>query len=237
VILTICVIATVVVPTHAQNQKKVTVQDYMEYLTKLGKTDPEALQVKEQFEKLSNKKKRKFMYYMNRPEIILEALNTPLEENTKKEFYNGDIVVERKTHTETIENESNPSILDKVASTFVKSASAAPAKQYRHTDVQYAGFFGSVKIAALTNWVQYTVSNGKVVSIQDGDGYCSSYSPVHSWTKSNVSRYIYGNKAHTAIVWHLSPCLIVKPSGISVAFNHHILGFANGGKTYRWYRG
>jgi hypothetical protein len=229
----------------SQVPKVSTSEDYDNYLTKCGETDPEALKVREQFRQLSPEEKGKFMYYLLSPQLLKVVFETPMEEDSRKEFYGGDIVVTNKTKTKImgVEDESTEEngLFSKVISLFVESVYAATAKMYdmRVEHTQDLGVVG-VKTTKLTAWVKYKSKDKRTVaSIQAGNGSCIHWNPLVKYIKDDVSKYILGNKAHTAIVWRVVASVsipFVQTDSMCCSWNHHVLGFANGSKTFRCFK-
>lgn len=220
-------------------QPVMTSEEYEDFLVERGKVDAEALKVKEQFAKLSPKKKGKFLSYISDPKILEETLTTVVPENSSKELYDGDIVVESKTEKEEIEEApaEDKSFATAMTAMFYSSCNAAPAiKTIKLSDTKVIKI-GSVKVASFTVWVLYKAQGSTVKSVVNGNGYFSNWYPV-SIKKNTVSKYVHGNKAQTCIVWQIGPIIVGDLNMSFMSFNRHhdVVGNAQGGKSYRWFK-
>lgn len=231
-----------------QNQKKkerineFTPTSYAKYLLEKGKTDPEYLKAREKFLKFTPAKQQKIMYYINRPQILLDALETTATDNSKKELYGGDIVIKNQTEKTTISEDIDATkeegFWDKLASVFETKSYAAPGvNTIRLTDTRHLEAVG-YPVLHFTVWVVYTAKGNQVTSIVDGGGYYKNNLPVNV-SKNSTSKYIHGNKAQTCIVWYIKP-LVLPNLGLDFynrVWHHDVIGNAQGGKSYRFYEG
>ena len=218
-----------------------TPEDYIQYLTEKGKTESDALKVKAQFQKLPSQKQKKFVEYLNDP-AILKAIFSDVDPNTNKVLYGGDVVI---SHTVTQEETAIPAkeeqregglknIIGMITPLFLSTADAAPAKkQFSLQDKRTVKSYGII-VGCYSVWLKYEASGPTVTKIIGGNGsYTNSY-PCTTITKESCDKYIYGNKAHTAVVWAVT----IGIPGLNFTGNvhHHVLGNASGGKSYRFWK-
>lgn len=217
-----------------------TPQEYIDFLVEKGKTDPEALKVKGQFEKLPTKKQKRFVEYLNDPELV-KALFSDIEPNTEKKLYGGTVVIKHTLEQNEIISDApeEPStglkhIVGMMAPCFLSTVEAAPVKkqfQLKHTKAVEA--FG-INVSWYNVWLKYEAIGTKVTKIIGGNGYYSNVYPCTGISMQSCDKYIYGNKAHTAVVWSVS----IGVPGINATgtVHHHVLGNASGGKSYRFWK-
>lgn len=213
----------------------VTPQDYIDSLSKLGKSNPEMLKTKERFIEFPAEKKQKFMKYINDPVVLEEILQAMCSQSKKIELYGGDIVV---TNTEIIEEiEASEYIETKSFSNVLSSflmgeAMAAPVvKDYKVTHHQEVKVLG-LNINSVYNWVLYKSKNNKeVTQIISGGSYAHAAAPLYIIDKITEERYIFRNKAHNCVKYKYAP--FVTPWTTAKVVHHDIIGNAAGGSSYR----
>jgi hypothetical protein len=233
-----------IIPARATFEDIKDPQSYERYLEERGEKEPEALKIKKQFQELSNKQKLKFIYYIKNPQIFDEVLKaqSKLSENSTKELYNGDIVIRRLNITSILRVDNcstSAHWYDKFSSILVNTACAASKIYHMKAEDTRETYTLGIKAFEFRAWVIYNSQDKKTVtSIQDGNGSATNYWITNKVIKDSVTKYVLGNKAHTCILWKITWNLslpLIDPTAIASTWNHHVLGSANGGKTYRFY--
>lgn len=209
-------------------------KDYIKYLEERGKIDSEALKIRDQFCELSVKKQEKFISYLNKPEVISKVLKTPVEANAEKALYGGDIVISHKTKSEIVDVNGDPNL----KGTFAKKNSHGhKLYTFKVTDVREVKFPGGIPQCKFTAWVIYqSKGKKKVTSVIGGNGNIVNWCPFWKITKDSVENYVHDNKAITEIVYKTN-CPLAPYDVFSFNKHHHVIGFADGTKTYRFFNG
>lgn len=233
------------IPTYISSPQK-----YEEYLTKCGETEPEALKIKKSFSTLPMSEKKKFIYYINNPEIMREVMNKlvidtkgkgEIEDSLYKEqqLYGGDIILRDKSSVIEVENniEPTPPTHNFFISLLVNEVSAAPAtKDFKATHTQTLIIKG-VKVMEVSAWVFYKAQGSNVISTISGGAYFYNLIPLWTVEKQSVETGVYRNKAQTCAVYKAKSLSLYGLFSSDISIVHHdVLGFANGSKTYRLWR-
>jgi SepF-like predicted cell division protein (DUF552 family) len=171
-------------------------ENYGKILKKIGEVDPSAKKVMEQFLKMNNDDKEKFMQYLNNFDIIKEIFSIATSRNEignvysldngihydEQELYNGDIVIKDITEVNS-------------SSTNTKIHSQTVERTVTHT--HKAKIFGII-IAKFAISCRYKTSGKTKVTniISASDGW-ANYMPLIEISRTGeIEKYIYGNKAH-----------------------------------------
>lgn len=228
-----------------------TPQAYEKYLTKQARFDPEALKTKKQFSAMPKKDKEQFIRYITNTKIIGEIISkmiTNTKEETereswtprKMELYDGDIILRHDSSSIPVglckERLSSTSVF--FASFFINEISAAPAaiKDFKVTDTKTLVIKG-IKVMQVSAWVFYKVRGMTVTETISGGAYFHNSIPLWSVEKQSVETGVFQNKAQTCGVYKAKSIALfgLWPMDISTV-HHDVLGFANGKKTYRFWR-